>query len=114
MLVKIFVLLLTVWQVFAKTSFIEEGNRAKIFELTDNEVPIFRVTLPKGQFEQLKEAVQVPFNGNSDSIERIIKALKGEYVAPKVPLKQFKTKEATLTVEINGYEKLKRKKSHFV
>jgi len=103
MLVKIIVLLFTVYQVLAVQPFVEEGLRAKIFELTDNEVPTFRVTIPEEQLVELKEAVQVPFNGNDDSIERIIKTLKGEKLEPKrVELKEFKTKNATLEVEVNG------------
>ncbi|ORX82214.1 hypothetical protein BCR32DRAFT_232114 [Anaeromyces robustus] len=104
MLVKIIVLLLTVWQVLADTSFIENGTRTKLFELIDNEIPTFRVTIPDNMLTELKEACQVPFTAHDDSIDRIIKTLKGEKVEPREEPK-VKTKEATLVVEINGEKK---------
>ncbi|KAG4094768.1 hypothetical protein H8356DRAFT_1400594 [Neocallimastix lanati (nom. inval.)] len=47
------------------TTFIEKGQRAQIFELTDNEVPIFRVTLSKKEFDILKEKADVGGLGTS-------------------------------------------------
>jgi len=38
-------------------------------------------------------------------MERSIKAMKCEEFEPKVQLKEFKTKNATMVVEINGYGK---------
>ena len=55
--------------------------------------------------EELKEACQASFNGNDDFMERSIKAMKCEEFEPKVQLKEFKTKNATMVVEINGYGK---------
>ncbi|ORX48628.1 hypothetical protein BCR36DRAFT_329040 [Piromyces finnis] len=41
----------------AHTNFIKDGNRAKLFELLDNEVPDFRITIPDEEFVQLKNEV---------------------------------------------------------
>jgi len=45
--------------VSAITTFISEGQRPKLFELTDNEVPTFRVSLPKEEFIQFKEKANI-------------------------------------------------------
>ncbi|OUM59221.1 hypothetical protein PIROE2DRAFT_15316 [Piromyces sp. E2] len=66
-----------------------------------------KVTLPEGQLEELKEACQAPFNGNNDYMERSMKAMKGEPYVPKVQLKEFKTKNATMIVEPIVYGKKK-------
>jgi len=60
-------LLTVVCCVSAKSNFI--GNkraRAKLFELTDNEVAVFRVTLPDEEFAQLKEEANMSFGGFGD------------------------------------------------
>ncbi|ORX61220.1 hypothetical protein BCR36DRAFT_401425 [Piromyces finnis] len=41
------------------TSFIPEGQRAEIFELTDNEVALFRVTMPDDEFILLKKKANI-------------------------------------------------------
>jgi len=94
----------------AETSFIKNGTRAKIYEMTDNEIPTFRVTIPEDRFVELKEACQVPFNAHDDAVERIVKTLKGEKVEPRESIKDVKIKEASLVVEINGYDEKKKKK----
>eukprot|EP00833_Pecoramyces_ruminatium_P006058 jgi/Orpsp1_1/1180090/evm.model.c7180000072130.1 len=48
------ILLCYVYSAFSDTSFIPKGQRADIFELTDNEVPVFRVTIPDSEFLALK------------------------------------------------------------
>ncbi|KAG4085178.1 hypothetical protein H8356DRAFT_1375767 [Neocallimastix lanati (nom. inval.)] len=42
----------------ALTNFIEKGYRSELFELSDNEVPVFRITLPNDEFEELKASVK--------------------------------------------------------
>ncbi|OUM63343.1 hypothetical protein PIROE2DRAFT_10128 [Piromyces sp. E2] len=47
--------LLYVFQVFSKTPFIEDGVRAELFELTDNNISCFNITLPPEEFILFKE-----------------------------------------------------------
>jgi len=46
--------------VSAISAFFEKGQRPEIFELTDNEVAVFKVTLPDEDFALLKEKADVP------------------------------------------------------
>jgi len=48
-----------VYYVFGESSFIPKGKRAEIFELTDNEIPVFRVTLPDEEFITLKSKADI-------------------------------------------------------
>jgi len=105
MLLKVIVVLLAVWQVLASTPFIEDGLRAEIFELTDNEVPTFRITIPEDRFAELKDRAQRPYKGHKAGVERVVKILKGEPVEPEEREDKLKIKEATLAVEINGEKK---------
>jgi len=41
------------------TDFISKNKRGEIFELTDNEVPVFRITLPKDDYKNIIEYSQV-------------------------------------------------------
>jgi len=51
-----------VYSVTAKSDFIgTKKTRAELFELTDNEVAVFRLTLPENEFAQLKEEAQSGF-----------------------------------------------------
>jgi len=57
MLKKFLLLLLyfCVYGVVSDTSFIDKGERAELFELTDNEVAVFKITLPDNEYTLLKE-----------------------------------------------------------
>jgi len=46
-----------VYGTLSKSSFIGDVKRAELFEKTDEEVAVFRVTLPEEEFAQLKENV---------------------------------------------------------
>jgi len=59
MLYNLFITLITVNIVSALTTFINEGQRPKLFELTDNEFPNFRVTLPEEEFIHFKEKANI-------------------------------------------------------
>ena len=69
----------------ARSSFIDEygtDNRAEIFKLMDDYVPVIRISLPDNEYEQLKEEGsigQIPQTGEEDA---------------------FKTKNATMIVEL--------------
>jgi len=109
---------LIVFGVLSKSTFIGNAKkRAELFELTDNEVAVFRITLPDNEFAQLKEEVSsgmgmpppppgmggdgalpppgmaLPPSGNMDE----------EGLHPPVPFDEddFKTKNATMIVELN-------------
>jgi len=104
LLYKFKIYIYTVYSVSALSSFIEEGQRAKFFELTDNEISVFKVTLPDEEYKDLIEKCQYVnplmnmdwsnFNGEEDY----------QKFKEETPESQpFKTKNATLSVEINGY-----------
>ncbi|ORY20696.1 hypothetical protein LY90DRAFT_150435 [Neocallimastix californiae] len=52
----LFVLLIYVHCAFGDISFISKGQRAELFEIMDNEVPTFRISLPDNEFTKLKRA----------------------------------------------------------
>jgi len=53
-LIKYITFLVLVYNAAAISSFFKEGQRAKIYEMTDDEVPIFRVSMPPEDFALLK------------------------------------------------------------
>jgi len=85
----IIIALLYVTYALARSSFIDEygtDNRAEIFKLTDDYVPIIRISLPDNEYEQLKKegAIgQIPANEDD----------------------AFKTKNATMIVELKNETK---------
>jgi len=88
--------------VLSKSSFIGDSRkRAELFELTDNEVAVFRVTLPDDEFAYIKEEVgsmvipPPPEEGFPPNIDE-------EGFHPPLPFeKDIKTKNATMIVELN-------------
>jgi len=60
MLTKVILLylVLTVGQILASSSYVEDGKRAKLFEIMDNEVPTFRVTISDDSLVLLKQSMQ--------------------------------------------------------
>ncbi|OUM62898.1 hypothetical protein PIROE2DRAFT_10705 [Piromyces sp. E2] len=102
---KYLTLLLFVYSVSALSSFIEEGQRAKLFELTDNKISVFKITLPDEEYKTLIDSCQY-----ANEMLNVDFELKSEedYEKYKELIKEpeeFKTKNATLFVEINGEEK---------
>jgi len=59
----IITVLIFAYYVSASTPFIGEGKRAKLFELMDTEIPVFRVTVPEENFKELKENAQTTMFG---------------------------------------------------
>jgi len=86
----IIIALLYVTYALARSSFIDEygtDNRAEIFKLMDDYVPVIRISLPDNEYEQLKEEGsigQIPQTGEEDA---------------------FKTKNATMIVELKNETK---------
>jgi len=66
--ILVFIFFYWVNYVLSETSFIPKGQRAEIFELTDNEVPAFRITLPKDDYKLLKLKAN---SLSSDFIEKV-------------------------------------------
>jgi len=48
-----------VYSTFAVSSFIEEGKRAELFEITDNKVPIIKITIPEEDYELMREKASI-------------------------------------------------------
>lgn len=101
--------------VSAKSSFIGDTNRAKIFELTDNEIATFKLTMPDEKFALLKENCQFVGGNFVEQLKELfnnpppmIPANNTEAEAGPGPAEEeeaFKTKDATLVVQVNGEEK---------
>jgi len=99
MLTKLIILFLTVGQILASFSFVEDGKRPELFEIMDTEVPTFRVSMPAEKFVALKEALQyvaADFSGFNETIEEPL----GNQLVDNFE----KVKDATMVVEINGSE----------
>jgi len=50
----ILIALTCVYSTFASSSFIGEGKRAELFEITDNEVPVIKITIPKEDYQLMR------------------------------------------------------------
>ncbi|OUM66247.1 hypothetical protein PIROE2DRAFT_6588 [Piromyces sp. E2] len=94
-------ILLYVCTVSALSSFIEEGKRAKLFELTDNTVSVFKVTLPDEEYKALIDECQTPNDFMDIDFEAILKQENLDNFKLESN-NGFKSKNATLSVEING------------
>jgi len=100
MLTKLILLFLTVGQILASSSYVEDGKRAELFEIMDTEVPSLKVTIEDKLFEELKVALQTPkldFNNMFDAENAGNENVYGVTEFEKV-------KNATMVVEINGTE----------
>jgi len=64
-----------VYFVLGETSFIPKGQRAEIFELTDNEVPVFRITLSDDEYNLLKRKASLMDTDNFKNINGFIKEI---------------------------------------
>jgi hypothetical protein len=79
MLKKFILLLIIVCGVSSYTTFINNKQRPELFELTDNEVAVFRVTIPQNEFSQLKQRVNTGhvFNNRISIIDDLFRQVKG-------------------------------------
>jgi len=116
-------------------SFLSNTKRAKIFELTDNEIPVFKITLPEYEYKCLKEEIQrisdpiateninIEDFQSSNNTSTILNINEEEepgfpsFISENLPTNKnssesFKTKNGSLSVEING-EKLNFNKVTF-
>jgi len=48
-----------VYSTFTASSFIEEGKRAELFEITDNEVPVIKITIPEEDYELMRTKASI-------------------------------------------------------
>ncbi len=95
---------------FAVSDFIGNSKRAELFELTDNEIAVFRVTIPEEEFTQLKDEIQsgkgmlpppeFDENGNLIPPPGVEIGSDGVLPPPFFDEESFKTKNATMTVEL--------------
>jgi len=100
MLSKLILLFICVGQILADTPFIKKGERAELFEILDNEVPIFRITVPEEDIVNFKKAMEAAPLGVDHMLDNIENG-GGDYGAST----EFDTiKNATMVVEINGTE----------
>jgi len=95
--------LLFVWQI-AASSFLENTKRAEYFELTDDEIPDFKITMPDSDYEKLIEELSVETIGFNDIAKNLMDNAAGN-VAEEVEATKFKD-GVTLEVEIKGEKKV--------
>jgi len=80
----------------ASSSFIEKEKRAELFEITNNEVPIFKVTIPDEKLELLNQAMK---NEKYDFRKVFVEGVQ-------LNVTEFeKVKDDKMVVEINGIKK---------
>ena len=99
MIIKLILLFLTIGQILASSSYVEDGKRAELFEIMDNEVPVFRVTIPDEKFSDLKVAMQT----NKMNMTYVFENAGSDNVLGVIEFE--KVKDATMVVEINGTKK---------
>ncbi|OUM63423.1 hypothetical protein PIROE2DRAFT_10020 [Piromyces sp. E2] len=103
-MVKYLILLLFVYSVSAVTSFIEEGKRAKLFELTDDEISVFKITIPDDEYKALIDKCQYTNTANVEWSNVDVENTD-EFRITVSEDDSYKTKNATLSVEIQGEKK---------
>jgi len=76
---KLLITLIVVNFVSAVTTFIKEGQRPELFELTDNEVPNFKLTLPEEEFINFKNSANMGtvINNKINIIQRLYPTIRG-------------------------------------
>jgi len=103
-----------VYYVFGETSFIPKGRRAEIFELTDNEVPVFRITLPNDEFELLKNKATYVKIANINifniMIKTIVEEINKQNFYEIFPGVNFKEILPELPIDENGHPNIDYKK----
>jgi len=114
MVKKILTILLLVCYVYALDSFFEEGKRAKFFELIDNKVISFNFTFSDEEYIELNEKAQHPGNDFIQSVKKLVNDMKIAFGIlppneeeentqdPGPDPQEFKIKDASLVVEVNG------------
>jgi len=70
-----FIFFCCVYFVLGESSFIPKGQRAEIFELTDNEVPVFRITLSEDEYNLLKRKASRMDSSFFKNINKFIKEI---------------------------------------
>jgi hypothetical protein len=94
-----------VYNVLGVTSFISKGQRAELFEIMDNEVPVFRIKLPKNEVFMLKRAAShtqsLDFFNNK--IKTIIETINSENFNEMYPEYDFNEILPQLKVGEDGY-----------
>ena len=86
-------------------SFISKGQRAELFEIMDNEVPTFRITLPKNEFISLKRISNgcISFKYINYHIKQIIHLLNQQNFNDLFKKKDLSELFPELAINENGY-----------
>jgi len=94
-----------VYNALGEISFFPEGQRAEIFEMMDNEVPIFRITLPGNEFYSLKRAAnsKIPLDMINDQIKDIINSINHQNLTKLFPEYNFSELLPELPLKDDGY-----------
>ncbi|KAL6596526.1 coth-domain-containing protein [Neocallimastix sp. 'constans'] len=90
---------------FGDISFISKGQRAELFEIMDNEVPTFRITLPENEYINLKRISNnnIPLESINDNIKQIIDLLNQQNFNYLFQKKDLSELFPELAINENGY-----------
>jgi hypothetical protein len=101
----LFVLFIYVHCTFGDISFISKGQRAELFEIMDNEVPTFRITLPENEYINLKRISNnnIPLESINDNIKQIIDLLNQQNFNYLFQKKDLSELFPELAINENGY-----------
>jgi len=86
-------------------SFFPKGQRAEIFEIMDNEVPIFRITLPGNEFYSIKRAANklISLDIINNKIKDIINSINHQNLTKLFPEYNFSELLPELPLKDDGY-----------
>lgn len=110
----LFILSFLICNAFGKISFIKHGQRAKIFEITDNEIIVFKLTIPDEEFITLKEKTSAVegyeyLDFINRSIKEYIELINSQNFTKIFPENDFKKLLPKLQLN-NGYPTIDYKK----
>jgi len=113
MLPKYIILLLSfyVYTVISLTTFIDNDKRAEYFELTDNEVPVFRISIPEEEFVDMKKSANILSTDNIsaffqdlvDVVKSLIDGFKNTNFNKKYPGYDFNEILPQLEISEDGF-----------
>jgi len=114
--ILILIFLCCVYYVFGETSFIPKGQRAEIFELTDNEIPVFRITLSNDEYNLLKRKASFMDSDYIKKVNRfireIIEIINGQNIIKIFPGYNFNDILPELPINENGYPNIDYREFH--
>jgi len=103
------------YSVLSEISFIPKDLRAQIFELSDNEIPVFRIALPDNEFATLKEKASITEGYEyidlvNKSIKKFVETINSQNFTELFPGSDFKKLLPELKLNKNGHPSIDYRK----